>query len=306
MVDDLLDVSRLESGLLSIWRRNVQVKDIVKRVEPILRQRAQVRKIELVVECESDLPDVYCDADKAGRVITNLAVNAIKFAGECGRVRLWAEADPAGRQVVVGVTDNGPGIDKDSLGDIFERFRQLNSHVKSTVKGFGIGLNIAQQFSRLNLGEVSVQSEVGKGSTFSFTIPMAEPREVLCRWLTLRGTSADSLLLIEIAVDDDVNSAAADELDSFLYCLLRSTDLLIRIASRKWLLAVSVCSSESDIWFRRAEREFERHNRNRPMGPLPNYRAETRCNWNASDKLDSILQQFDAVVRQTNEEPSVV
>jgi signal transduction histidine kinase len=118
MVEDLLDVSKLEAGLLGAWRRNVHVREIIERAEPLLRQRAQAQEIQLDISCENSLPAVYCDADKVGRVITNLVVNALKFAGTQGqgRVRLWAEADPSGHQVVMGVTDDGPGIDQEAPG----------------------------------------------------------------------------------------------------------------------------------------------------------------------------------------------
>jgi signal transduction histidine kinase len=300
MVDDLLDVSKLESGLLGAWRRNVHVCEFMARAESMLQQRARIRNVELLVECEHDLPQVYCDAEKVDRVITNLVVNAIKYGGDRGRVRLWAQHDSAGHQVVIGVTDNGPGIEKEALQQIFRRFRQLNSHVTSTVKGFGLGLNIAQQLCRLNLGELSVQSQVGRGSTFSFTIPVSDPFEVLRRWLTLRGTGVDILRVTEIAVDCDSNSTAADEFDSFLNCLLRRDDLLFRMAPHIWLLVMVVSSSESDRWFKRAETEFARANRNRPLGPLPEYRAKTLCEWNSRHTLESILPGFEAIIRQAN------
>ncbi len=300
MVDDLLDASKLESGLLGAWRRNVQMKDIIERAESLLEQRALVKNIELVVECDASLPDVYCDADKVGRVITNLAINAIKFAGDQGRVRLWAEADPAGHQVVVGVTDNGPGIEKKSLDQIFQRFQQLNTHIKSTVKGFGLGLNIAQQLCKLNLGEMGVQSQLGKGSTFSFTIPTANPSEVLRRWLTVNETYADSLRVVEITVDGDANLTSCDEFDGFLNCLLRCNDLLFRTTSQTWLLVMAVSPYESGKWFKRAKAEFNKANRNRPLGPLPDYRAETRNQWDAQDSKDAILLDFEALVQHAN------
>lgn len=298
MVDDLLDVSKLESGLLGAWRRNVQVKEIVDRVESLLQQRAQVRHVELVVECEGDLPDVYCDAEKVGRVITNLAINAIKFSGEHGKVRLWVEADPTGQQIVVGVTDNGPGIEKKSLEQIFQRFRQLEKPVTSTQKGFGLGLNIAQQLCRLNLGELGVQSQLGKGSTFSFTIPMAVPKEVLRRWLSMHESRTDSLCVLEIVASNNGNSSAVDDFDRFLNCLLRRDDLLFRTGDNRWLLVMVVPKSESGNWGKRAQKEFERTNRNRPLGPLPEYQTKIIRDWDPQEKPEAILQSFEAVTHQ--------
>lgn len=298
MVDDLLDVSKLEAGLLGAWRRTVQVQEILERAEPLLRQRAEVKNVDLVVECEPDLPSVYCDAEKVGRIIANLAINAIKFAGDSGRVRLWVEPDFAQGQIVIGVTDNGPGIDPQSLQAIFRRFRQLSSHGKATTKGFGLGLNIAQQLCRLNLGQLNVQSQLGQGSTFSFTIPFSQPHEILRRWLAVERPQAKSMQLIEIRVDDDVDAAAAEDLDYFFNCMLRSDDLLVRESATNWWQIMASSPAKSRKWLKRAEQEFERHNRNRPMGPLPQYTARHCQSWNLRDNHDSILQDLSNLLTQ--------
>lgn len=289
MVDDLLDVSKLESGLLGAWRRNVSIKSIFERAESMLMQRAHVRNVDLVIECDENLPEVYCDAEMIGRVVTNLAVNAIKFTNEDAKVRLWAQVDHAENQVVVGVTDNGRGIDEESLQKIFKRFRQIDSHVKSTVKGFGLGLNIAHQLCRLNLGELNVQSRIGEGSTFSFTVPFADPIEVMRRWLKRKRSSSEILKMIEIEIDNQENESVGLDFDNFLTCLLRQHDLLFRLSENRWLLAMTSASSESKRWFQRADEEFKRRNRNRPAGPLPDYRVEIRGKWNSLHTTEEIL-----------------
>ncbi len=294
MVDDLLDVSKLESGLLGAWRRKSDVEAIFERAQGLLQQRASTRKVELVVECEDNLPVVYCDADKVGRVITNLAVNAIKFAKEPGLVRLSAEADPASHQVVISVTDNGPGIDQESLDRIFQRFQQLDDHMQSSAKGFGLGLNIAQQLCRLNLGELSVKSQVGQGSTFSFSIPFADPSEILQRWLKLTALGSDLLRVVEIEVNEDTSDSTADEFDNFLNCLLRRKDLLLRTDSSRWLLVMAVVPSEADLWFARATKEHKKASRNRPLGPLPEYSAEVLHEWSADVAHETVIREFGA------------
>ncbi len=297
MVDDLLDVSKLESGMLGAWRRNVDIHEIIERAECMLRQRANVRNVDLTVTLDPDIPQIYCDAEKVGRVIVNLAVNAIKFAGENGHVRLWVEKDPSASQVIIGVTDDGPGIDSQSLEMIFQRFQQLRSNVKNTVKGFGLGLNIAQQYCLINLGQLNVQSKVGEGSTFSFTIPYAIPTEVFGRWLGSQDTRA-AMELVEITVDSDTEQAFANDLDNFFNCLLREDDLLVRCDPKRWLLVLAVTPSESDQWFRRAEKEFERHNHNRPVGQLPRYVSKRHHHWTEEDPNDRLLRQFDELAEQ--------
>lgn len=299
MVDDLLDISKLDSGLLGAWLRHVDVAEVINRSESLLLQRAQVRNVEFIVDCEADLPAVYCDAEKVGRVIMNLAVNAIKFCGDDGRVRLWTQTDPVGAQIEIGVTDNGPGIDEQQLEQVVQRFQQGAGQLQTTVKGFGLGLSIAQQLCRLNLGELSVQSRVGEGSTFSFTLPIDDPSVVMRRWLEFRQLEGELLQVIEISVDDDVASKAADEFGSFLNCLLRRDDLLFRMTRVSWLLAQAMPPTDSDRWFHRAQTEFAQTNRNRPLGPLPDYQTAIRRRWRPGTPHDAILAEFDATVRHS-------
>ena len=300
MVDDLLDTSKLGAGLLGAWRRDVQVEEIVQRAASLLEERAMVKKVSFSIACEADLPLVYCDAEKVGRVISNLAINAIKFAGERGEVKLWAESDPVGNQVRIGVTDNGPGIDSESLARIFQRFEQVSSHV-TPIKGFGLGLNIAQQLVRLNLGELSVNSQVGRGTTFTFTIPIADPEEVAKRWLSSDRQNCRSLRLIHIDISDQVADVESNDFDSFVNCLLRSSDLLFRASRTDWMLLQTVPASEEHQWFQRVEQEFKRHNRNRPLGPLPDYTSIVCRQWGERDSPDSMLIQFGEEMRQVKE-----
>jgi signal transduction histidine kinase len=300
MVDDLLDVSKLESGLLGAWRRNCRIENVVQRTLSMLEQRAQVRQVELRLDIEDDLPEVYCDADKVARVITNLAVNAIKFAGAQGQVRLWVEADPAGNQVIVGVTDDGPGIDESCLQQIFRRFEQIDE-MQTPVKGFGLGLNIAQQLCRLNLGELGVQSQVGKGSTFSFTLPTVNPVEVVRRWSKVGKTGVDLLQVIQVTADRQSSEAELGELDKFLSCLLHRNDLLFHVRPGCWLIALAVPAEESQEWFSRAEKEFQKMNRNRPAGALPDYQAKLRCQWDAQVTHEEIVTGFASLLEESEE-----
>lgn len=296
MVDDLLDVSKLEAGLLGAWRRNVSVRDIVERVASMLQERARAKNVSFEVDCACDLPEVYCDADMAGRIITNLAVNAIKFCGEDGKVRLWAAADHAKRQVDIGVTDNGPGIDAEAMSKLFKRFSQEDSRVKTTEKGFGLGLSIANQFCRLNLGELKVESRLGEGSTFSFHVPVASPPEVLSRWITSQCCVGDSLQLVEVTLASEVAEASADDFDRFLNSLLRKHDLLFRVGGCMWLLVMAVPQCEADCWVKRVTEDFHKHNRNRPMGPLPEYRVISKGRWELGSQHDEMLAAFNEVL----------
>lgn len=299
MVDDLLDSSKLEAGLLGACRCNVSVSELFDRTESLLRHRAQVRDIDLRVEADPNLPEIYCDPDMIGRVITNLTVNAIKFSGEGGKVRLWTQVDPASQELTIGVTDDGPGIDKESLSKVFARFRQASS--QSNAKGFGLGLNIAQKFCQINMGKLSVESSPGEGSTFSFTIPIADPPKVLSRWLDTQYSKDSALQLIEISVPTSTNAPLTDEFDSFLNCLLKKHHLLFRVLPEKWLLVMPVPSSQSDNWNRRVQEEFDKRNRNRPLGLLPDYVVKVSEKWSTTNDPEAIVAGFEAVYQPHSE-----
>lgn len=304
MVDDLLDASKLESGLLGSWRRPVSIAGVVDRVAPLLRQRAEVNQVRLEIACSDDTPQAFCDAEQVCRVITNLTINAVKYSGKGGEVTLWARHEPADGQVRIGVTDTGPGIDPESLQKIFQRFEQLSNAGGVASKGFGLGLNIAHMLCRLNLGELSVESEVDRGSTFSFTIPVAEPDVVLGRWLANQPADAE-LRLQELRVTGEANEQSADELDNFLNCFVRRGDLLLRVAADAWLVVMAVSPAEARQWGQRMKEELRRANRNRPLGPLPDFEISLRCVWEPHATAEQRLAEFRPVREElANSAPS--
>lgn len=174
MVDDMLDTSRLESGPLRVAVERCDLEGIVERHLSTLLGRATAAGVHMSVDLPGGLPHAMCDPEKIGRVILNLAINAIKFTGEGGRVRLWASHEPGAGMVTVGVSDDGPGIAPEQLQQIFCRFQQ-GEQARGGAKGFGLGLSIASALVRLNGGTIGVESAPGAGSVFTFTIPAASP-----------------------------------------------------------------------------------------------------------------------------------
>ncbi|MDH3718239.1 MAG: hybrid sensor histidine kinase/response regulator [Planctomycetota bacterium] len=285
MVDDMLDISKLEAGLLGAWRRNTTVAEIVNRVRPTLEPKAAVKGVELQLSLPDDLPEVYCDPEKAGRVIINLVVNAIKFCGRPGKVELWARTDTAAEQLVIGVTDNGPGIEQDKLAEIFERFRQLDRASHDSCKGFGLGLSIASELVHLNLGELSVSSEPGVGSTFSFTLPYANPLAVVQRYVSrLAVTMGDhaAVSVIECCVPEEPLTTS-DDVNSFLNYVLIGNNLLFRTSPTRWLLVLPAADAELRERLDEIEEAVHEANRNRPCEPLPAITAESLGTWNVTD-----------------------
>ena len=170
MVEDFLDSSKLRVGRLRVDRRPSSVADIVGGVRRLLERKAASRGVVLVEELEPDLPQVFVDEEKARRVVSNLVSNAIKFSPQDGRVVLGARRTAEG-DVRLHVRDHGPGLSPSSLAMLFDRFSQLPNALAPSVKGFGLGLNIARQLVWLNLGRMEVKSRPGEGAEFAFTMP---------------------------------------------------------------------------------------------------------------------------------------
>ena len=114
-----------------------KVSDIVRSVLSALERKAAVKGVTLSIDVSDELPLVYCDDEKIGRVIINLAVNAIKFCREGGHVRIWATENPKAPGALVGVTDNGPGIDQQHLTAIFDAFDNSKLAVIAAAKASG-------------------------------------------------------------------------------------------------------------------------------------------------------------------------
>ncbi|MCA9197490.1 MAG: hybrid sensor histidine kinase/response regulator [Planctomycetales bacterium] len=297
MVDDLLDVSKLGAGLLGAWRRATSVAEVVDGILPMLEQRSSTRKIDFRIDIPSSLPKAFCDAEKLSRVITNLCVNAIKFTPEGGDVCLWATHDPVEHGITVGITDTGDGMDVASLNRIFERFQQLERSSIDSTKGFGLGLNIAQQLSRLNLGELAVESEVGKGSTFSFSVPCQEYHEVFRRWLHYLPKTFECVHFIRIEIAE-CTAKEIEEFDFFLSCMLRRDDLLLQPVPGAWLFALDIPKSEFQRWEERLSKKFTEANRNRPLGPLPDYFVSAVFRSDDTQSHEEIIEAFDFALQR--------
>jgi signal transduction histidine kinase len=171
LIDDLLEVAKIEAGGMSInpkqLRAQILVEDSIKMLEP-LAQRHQMR---LVAECAPDLPPVLVDYERILRVFSNLIVNAVKFSGKRGDIHITAGR---GEDAMVrfSVSDNGPGIPPENLERIFDRFWQSDS---TDHRGAGLGLAIVKAIVTAHGGSIRVTSAVGQGSSFIFDIPVAPP-----------------------------------------------------------------------------------------------------------------------------------
>lgn len=172
MVNDLLDLSRLEAGKIKLFRELVAVRDLVRDAERTLRPLLEKKGLTLQTELSADLPLVEVDPLRITQVILNLLGNAIKFTPEGGRVRVTARPD--GDDLEVSVSDTGVGIAPEDQERIFEAFRQAGA---SRPEGSGLGLALARSLVEMHGGRIWLESRVGKGTTFRFTLPVCRGRE---------------------------------------------------------------------------------------------------------------------------------
>jgi two-component system phosphate regulon sensor histidine kinase PhoR len=169
LIEDLLTISKLESGQIVLNLQRVELRPIVERVIDDLSSRAAEKKIKL----ESSLPPdvfVHADADRLQQVLSNLVDNAIKYGKPEGDVVISSEWID-GKTVKVSVEDNGPGVPAEATERVFERFYRVDRARSREQGGTGLGLAIVKHIVQSHGGEVGVTSELGKGSKFYFTLP---------------------------------------------------------------------------------------------------------------------------------------
>jgi signal transduction histidine kinase len=166
MINDILDVAKLEAGKIQLNLTETDLRDTAKHVNELLQTQATKRKITLAVDAHEPFPKIQADPLLMERLFTNLIGNAIKFTPEDGKVTVELREEPG--HICCAVIDTGEGIPEDYLTKIFDKFQQVAGQRKG---GTGLGLTICKYIVESHKGEIAVSSEVGKGSRFYFTIP---------------------------------------------------------------------------------------------------------------------------------------
>jgi len=168
LISDLLDAQKLELGQLKIIKQTDNLKDTISKTITLLEPQAISNEIELVNKVKSDFY-AYYDNDRIAQVLTNLIKNAIKATPKKGKVEIFAEDMQTEIKVVI--KDTGVGLPKDALDKIFRKFYQVDTSSTREKGGSGLGLSICKGIVEANGGKIWVESELGKGATFYFTIP---------------------------------------------------------------------------------------------------------------------------------------
>jgi signal transduction histidine kinase len=173
LINDVLDLSKIEAGRMDLTLHEYVVQDVVDSVRVSLRSLAAERGLEFTTRVTPDLPLAYGDAKRLTQCLMNLTGNALKFTRQ-GQVEIIVER--AGDSLLGRVTDTGIGIATDDLARVFDEFRQADGAITREFGGTGLGLSITRRFIEMHGGRIWVESELGRGSTFWFSIPLRVTR----------------------------------------------------------------------------------------------------------------------------------
>jgi signal transduction histidine kinase len=168
LINDVLDISKIEAGQLQVAIEKIDLRQIVEKVEQSTRPLAEGKGLELGFEISAEIKTIMGDSRRVEQILLNLLSNAIKFT-EQGSVRIVCEEDEY--SVIVKVIDTGMGIKEEDMETIFKSFRQIDSGISRKYEGTGLGLSISKKLVELMGGKIWVTSTWGSGSTFGFSLP---------------------------------------------------------------------------------------------------------------------------------------
>jgi two-component sensor histidine kinase len=249
ILNSLLDLSRIESGKIGLKFEEMDLRGSIEFILSSLKPQTDGKSIELKMEIPEKLPSVYGDREKVEQILTNLIGNSIKFTPEGGEISVSAKPFDEENMVAISVRDSGIGIPEDQLERIFEKFHQVEDSLRRSITGTGLGLAITKGLVEALHGKIWVESETGKGSTFTFTLPMSkgEKRDVHFRFIldkefrrAQKNSSPLTLFLIEVLDErDGVKDALLDPLEEKVrQCLWRNSDITLRREHEKVLAAI--------------------------------------------------------------------
>ncbi|MDP9316181.1 MAG: PAS domain S-box protein [Chloroflexota bacterium] len=172
LINDLLDVSRVEAGKIELKLEPVHLARAIRNVQTLFRPQLEAKRQHLTLDLAEQLPPVFADVGRVTQILTNLLSNAHKYTPEQGEIMVRARLQDG--VVRVDVQDTGIGLSPDEQQRIFDKFYRAKHQSTREIGGTGLGLSITEALVRLHGGEIFVTSEPGRGSTFSFTLPVAD------------------------------------------------------------------------------------------------------------------------------------
>jgi signal transduction histidine kinase len=171
LINELLDISRIESGRVEMKMSEHNLASTIENVADLLTPQMRDKNINWKTSLAPDIPKLVYDSSQVERIFINLIGNAVKFTPEQGTITVRAAYDKQKNFVSVGVSDTGIGIAKDDLAKLFDEFYRVDNKINQNVKGTGLGLALAKKIVEAHKGRIWVTSKVGEGTTFHFTLP---------------------------------------------------------------------------------------------------------------------------------------
>ncbi|MGR3178756.1 MAG: response regulator [Candidatus Anammoxibacter sp.] len=191
LINDLLDLEKIKSGHIEILRSYFDIKKVISRVKATIEPLFAESQVKLDVQIDENIPSLFSDSDKVRQILLNLLVNAVKFTKKGGKVSISCSLGPmhssekdvidgieSSQNILISIKDNGIGIAEKELQNIFDEFRQVDGSTRRKYGGTGLGLSITKRLAELLKGNISVESKLGKGSTFAFTLPVDKNLEI--------------------------------------------------------------------------------------------------------------------------------
>ncbi|TMG99042.1 MAG: HAMP domain-containing histidine kinase, partial [Betaproteobacteria bacterium] len=169
LINDILDLSKIEAGRMELEPTSFNLPAAVDNAMTLIRERAQRHNVALASDVDPAVGEIVADERKFKQILLNLLSNAVKFTPDGGRIDVMASRVDA--QTTISVRDTGVGIAAQDQAAVFEEFRQVGNDYTRKQEGTGLGLALTKKFVELHGGRIWVESEPGKGSTFTFTIP---------------------------------------------------------------------------------------------------------------------------------------
>lgn len=206
VLNDILDVSTMESGTLKLSEARINLRDVLQEVEGLMKVAAHNKGLALQVHATSDLPTwVMADATRLRQIMFNLINNAIKFTAQ-GTVSAEMSCAPHGQPgVVFTVRDTGMGMDRETVDRLFTRFFQADNSVRRRIGGTGLGLEISRKLARMMGGDVRVSSELGVGSVFTVTLDLPATTAPTAETIAHSDTGTGRSLKVLVAEDHPIN-----------------------------------------------------------------------------------------------------
>ena len=177
LINDILDLAKIGAGELGLEMAPVSVESVCEASLTLVKQAAHKKRLEVSSTFDKRVTTIQADGRRLKQILVNLLSNAVKFTPERGKIGLDVKGDPEMKRVLFTVWDTGVGVSPENVGRLFEPFVQLDSKLSREHTGTGLGLSLVRRLTELQGGKVSVESEVGKGSRFTVSIPWGEPSE---------------------------------------------------------------------------------------------------------------------------------